>query len=50
MVRANTRSELYENFWQLTQPYVKRAVEFPTLHEPVWSEKETPDKADLPLY
>lgn len=49
-VRANTRTELLENLWQLVQPYVRRAIDFPAQNEPCWSEKEVPDRMDLSSY
>lgn len=50
LVRANTRYELQENLFKLAQPYLRRAIEFPTMQNPCWSEKKVPTKEDLSLY
>ncbi|XP_065082291.1 uncharacterized protein LOC135704738 [Ochlerotatus camptorhynchus] len=49
-IRWSSIEEFIDNLFQLVQPFIKRAIEFPTPTDPCWSEKEHPTKEDLPMY
>ncbi|XP_058824856.1 uncharacterized protein LOC131685270 [Topomyia yanbarensis] len=49
-IRSDTPAEFLQYLFELIQPHIKRAIEFPSPNEPTWSRKVVPTKEDLPIY
>ncbi|XP_058454647.1 uncharacterized protein LOC131432417 [Malaya genurostris] len=49
-IRSDTPAQFLQYLFELIQPHIRRAIEFQSPNEPVWSQKMTPTKEDLPIY